>query len=115
MNLSAGLITDNKMIDYKMSELILNHLNYTLDDLSIYIGIPAENGEISHQLYYASSYSSCNLIGYVYHDNGLYYTAIGCDNYDNPDRAALDLISKQSVSIALAAIAQHQITTGDYI
>ena len=99
-----------------MSELILNHLNYTLQDLSLEYGdVAIENDEISHQLYYASSYSSCNLIGYVYHDNGLYHTAIGCDNYDNASQAALDLISKQSVSVALAAIAQHQLTTGDYI
>lgn len=73
-----------------MSELILDHLNYTLQDLSLEYGdVAIENGEISHQLYYASRYSTCNLIGYVYHDNELYYTAIGCDNYNNPYRAAL--------------------------
>jgi hypothetical protein len=84
-------------IDHLLADSILDRLGYTLQDLSLDYGdVVIENGEISHQLYYSSIYSTANIMGYVYHENNFYYTFTG-NNRSTPQEAALDLLDRETV------------------
>lgn len=103
------------MIDHKIASIILDELGFTLEDLSLKYGdMCIENGQISHQLYYASVYSSANIAAYIYHDNGIYYTSVGLNNFSTPQLAAIDMISESDCYYALNLFYARQLDL-DYI
>lgn len=102
-------------IDDKMAQSILDHLGYTLQDLSLEYGdVVLPNEDISHQLFYSSPYNSTELMGYVWIDNGLYYTSCGVLNHESPELAALELLSRHLVIDTAYAIELERATAPDY-
>lgn len=94
--LAASLLPKVK-IDHQMAQSILDNLGYTLQDLSLEYGdVVIPEGDISHQLYYGSTYNSANLIGYVNVENGIYW-ANPENNHKTAEQAALDLIAVSEV------------------
>jgi hypothetical protein len=81
-------------IDDRLAKSILNTLGYTLEDLSPIIS----GGDISHQLYRNNSF-----MGYVWSENGIYYTS-GENNYQTAERAAIDLLDARIVNEAIEQI-----------
>jgi hypothetical protein len=79
---------------FQFAQSVLDRLGMTLQDLSLDYGdVVIPSGDISHQLYYGSSYNACNLIGYVWIENGLYHTSItDAGNFLHPETAALSLL-----------------------
>jgi hypothetical protein len=101
-------------IDDKMAQSILDRLGYTLQDLSLEYGdVVIFDNDISHQLYYGSEFNSANLMGYVWVENGIYYTGTGI-NHKSPELAALDLIERNKVIDAAYAIELERVTALDY-
>jgi hypothetical protein len=87
-------LSENIRIDFQLAQSVLDRLGYILQDLSLDYGdVVIPSGDISHQLYYKSAYSDCNLIGYVWIENGLYHTAVlDAGNFLFPEAAALSLL-----------------------
>lgn len=99
--------------DHKMAASILDRLGYTLQDLSLEYGdVVVADGDISHQLYYGSEYSTANIIGYVWIECGIYYTRI--NNYRTPEEAAIELIPSVLVNQAKAEIEADRSMAVDY-
>ena len=92
-------------IDALAAQSILDKLGYSLQDLSEEFGdICVGDDDISHQLYRASIQSTCNLMGYVWMENGLYYvvrSANDLGNYRTPQQAALQLIDPKLIEECL--------------
>ena len=102
------------MIDSRIAEIILDELNFTLQDLSIMYGdVSIANGDISHQLYYESNYSTGNIYRYIYKDGDLYYTD-GLNNFTSPELAAIDCITESDRLYALNKYYSKQLNL-DYI
>jgi hypothetical protein len=87
----ATTATESISIDWRMADKILSRLGYNLDELNADSDYEPTNGAVSHQLHYPSSYNSCNIMGYIYCDNGIFYTN-GDNNYRHAEEAALELI-----------------------
>ena len=103
------------VIDDKMAQSILDHLGYTLQDLSLEYGdVVIPNEDISHQLFYSSPYNSAELVGYVWIDNGVYYTSCGVLNHKSPELAALELLPRHLVIDTAYAIEFSRATAPDY-
>jgi hypothetical protein len=101
-------------IDDKMAQSILDRLGYTLQDLALEYGdVVIFDNDISHQLYYGSEYNAANLMGYVWLENGIYYTGAGI-NHKSPELAALDLLERHLVVDTAYAIELERATAKDY-
>lgn len=110
----AQFDTVSVSIDTKMAESILDHLGYTLQDLSLDYGdVVIADNDISHQLYYGSNYSTVNLVGYVWIENDIYYTGSGI-NHKTAELAALDLIERHLVVDTAYAIELERMVAKDY-
>ena len=87
------LVSRYKMlIDHITACNVLENLGYSLDCIDI-----GANCDISHQLYYSSIYSSFNLLGYIYRENGIYYSGNGDTNCVSPEQAAILLLPNKLV------------------
>lgn len=104
-------------IDFKMADSIISELNCNLRDLSLEYGdVVISSGDISHELYYESSYNSHTLLGYVWVENDIYYTSIGNSNYHTPEQAAMDLLGTLATDARLVIEARKAaIDLPDYI
>lgn len=104
-------------IDFKMAESILDRLGYTLQDLSLEYGdVCIDRDDISHQLWYDSIDNSCNIMGYIYCENGVYYASEShWNNHRQPECAALDLLDRTIVEDARYAIETERATAVDYM
>jgi hypothetical protein len=100
---SATTATESISIDWRMADKILSHLGYTLNELNADSDYVPTNGAVSHQLHYPSSHNSANIMGYVYCDNGMFYTN-GDNNYRHAEEAALELVSADLVQDAYLLI-----------
>jgi hypothetical protein len=101
-------------IDYKMADCILDRLGCALEDLSIKYGdVIIPSGDITHQLYYGSDYSTANIMGYVWCENGIYFTG-GGGNHETPQQAAIELLDSLLVADCKLALQAHQATAIDY-
>lgn len=102
------------MIDSKIAAIILDELGFTLQDLSLEYGdVCIADGDISHQLYYESIYSSANVYRYIYKDGDIYYTD-GFNNFSSPELAALDCVTESDRIYALNRFYAKQLAV-DYI
>jgi hypothetical protein len=99
-----------------MAQSILDRLGYNLQDLSLDYGdVVIEDGEISHQLWYSSISSSCNIMGYVYQEHGLYYTSNAMSgNHRTAECAALDLLDREVVEYCRVLIELERAASPDY-
>jgi hypothetical protein len=86
-------------IDFQMAQSILDRLGYTLRDLSLEYGdVVIPHDDITHELHYPSHHNSHNIAGYIYCDNGIYYTSgEHWNNHRQPECAALDLLDRAVV------------------
>lgn len=105
--------TDSQ-IDARMAESILDELGYTLEDVSLSLGdVVIEDGDISHQLYYGTDYSTAQILGYVRVENGIYFTHL--NNYRSPEEAALELIPQFVIKGAIERIESRKSEMPDYM
>jgi hypothetical protein len=112
---SVSLTTDS--IDSQMAESILDRLGFSLQDLSLEYGdVVIPDNDISHQLFFSSNYNASTLMGYVWCENGVYYTSnvIG-GNHTHPAIAALDLLDRATVIDCLYTIELERAMAVDYI
>lgn len=101
-------------IDHQLAASIIDHLGFSLQDLSLDYGdVVIPSGDISHQLFYGSTYSDINLLGYIWVENGVYYVANG-GNHRSADQAALDLLPVDLVQDAATRILLERSTIPDY-
>jgi hypothetical protein len=116
MSLATLLLSDRiSAIDFKMAESILDRLGYSIEDLSLnYPDVVFENGEISHQLWYGSIASTCNIMGYICQCNGVYYVS-GNRNYATYQQAALELLNPNVVEDCRFAIELERSMAVDYM
>lgn len=111
---SVSLSTDS--IDHLMASSILDRLGMSLQDLSLEYGdVIIPDSDISHQLYYSSNYNASTLMGYIWCEQGIYYTSnvIG-GNHHSPEQAALDLLDRATVIDCLYAIELERAMAVDY-
>lgn len=102
-------------IDHQLAQSILDRLGYTLQDLSLDYGdVAIENNEISHQLWYDSAYSTCNIMGYIYQDREIYYVSGGM-NHRTPQQAALELLDRAAVENVALAIELERANAVEYV
>lgn len=115
MTLATLLLSDRiSMIDFKMAESILDRLGYSIEDLSLnHPDIAFENGEISHQVWYDSIDSTCNILGYIRQCNGVYYVS-GSRNYTTYQQAALELLNPTIVEECRYVIELKRAMATDY-
>lgn len=100
-------------IDFRMAESILDRLGYELDDLSLLNGdMVIEQGEISHQLHYASHHNAYNVAGHVWHENGLYY--VSSNNYKTAEEAALEHLDRALVERTYHQLVLERSLAKDY-
>jgi hypothetical protein len=78
-------------IDWNMASKILTRLGYILDELNADSDYEPTNGAVSHQLCYAAIDNATTVQGYIYCDNGIYFTD-GDNNYRHAEEAAMELI-----------------------
>lgn len=112
---SVSLTTDS--IDSQMAESILDRLGFSLQDLSLEFGnVVIPDGDISHQLFFSSNYNANTLYGYVWCEQGVYYTSnvIG-GNHRHPAIAALDLLDRATVIDCLYTISLERAMAVDYM
>lgn len=115
MSTSSQFDTTEVFIDDKMAQSILDRLGYTLQDLSLDYGdVVIPDGDISHQLYYGSEYSSTNLMGYIWVENDIYYVKTGAMNHLSPELAALELLPRHIVIDTAYQIQDERATAPDY-
>ena len=102
-------------INHILATDILETLGYDLEDLSLKYGdVVIPGGDISHQLLYQHKNGSTEVIGYVYIENGIYYTGKH-NNYVTAQQAALDLIDSKTVqNIAFALELERNSRTLEY-
>jgi hypothetical protein len=102
-------------IDDKMAQSILDRLGYTLQDLSLEYGdVVIPNEDICGQVFYSSPYNSAELVGYIWIDNGLYYTSCGVLNHKTMELAALELLPRHLVIDTAYAIELERVIAPDY-
>lgn len=104
-------------IDHLMASSILDRLGFTLQDLSLdYGNVIIPDSDISHQLYYSSNYNANTLMGYIWCEQGIYYTSnvIG-GNHQSPYVAALDLLDRATVIDCLYTIELERAMAVDYM
>lgn len=110
---AASISTDK--IDFQMAQAILDRLGYNLQDLALDYGdVVIPSGDISHQLWYGSIDNSCNLLGYIWIENDIYYTATG-GNHQHAECAALELLDPQAVRDCQLAIELERATAINYM
>lgn len=101
-------------VGHQLARSILDRLGYTLQDLGLDYGdVVIPSGDISHQLYYGSQHSSCNLMGYVWIENDIYYTDLG-GNRSSAEEAALDLLDAKIVENCRLKIEMERLLAVDY-
>jgi hypothetical protein len=111
----AASLQTTTAIDHRMADCILDRLGCTLEDLSIKYGdVIIPSGDITHQLYYGSNYSTANLLGYVWCENGVYFTGGGGGNHETPQQAAIELLDSLLVADCKLALEDHQATAVEY-
>lgn len=84
-------------IDSETASLIIAKLGFNLQDLEAEYGNVVCDEDISHQLIYKSEHNSCVIAGYVWYENGIYYTSSGNANFNTPQQAALELLKDSDV------------------
>lgn len=115
MPISSRFDTCEVFVDDKMAQSILDRLGYTLQDLSLEYGdVVIPDGDISHQLYYGSEYSSTNLMGYIWVENDIYYVKTGTMNHLSPELAALELLPRHIVIDTAYQIQDERMNSKDY-
>lgn len=116
MNTQSKTSTPTQPIDFQLAQSILDRLDFFLRDLSLEYGdvvIPQE--DITHELYYSSNYNSHNIAGYIYCENGIYYTAAHAwRNHKHPALAALELLERAVVEDARHVIELERAMAVDY-
>lgn len=115
--LAASVSLSTESIDSQMAESILDRLGFSLQDLSLEFGdVVIPDSDISHQLFYSSSYNASTLFGYIWCEQGIYYTSnvIG-GNHRSPYVAALDLLDRATVIDCLYTISLERAMAVDYM
>lgn len=103
-------------IDFQLAQSILDRLGYNLQDLSLDYGdVVIPSGDVSHQLWYDSIDNSCNIVGYIWVENDIYYTAPGYRNHKTAEQAALDLLDRTAVENCRLAIELERAIAIDYM
>jgi hypothetical protein len=104
------------MHDHLLAQSILDRLGYNLQDLSLEYGdVVIPDGDISHQLWYDSIDNSCNIMGYVWIENDLYYVSGGVGNHTTPECAALELLDPKVVAAYAVAIEAERDLQKEYV
>lgn len=103
-------------IDHKMAQSVLDELGYNIQDLSLEYGdVVIPSGDITHQVYYSSTRSDYELMGYIWCENDLYYVATNYyDSYRTPQEAAIQLLDKKVVAECVDRIQQRRDAAPDY-
>ena len=74
-----------------------------------------KRGDISHQLWFDNIDNPCALLGYVWLENGIYYTSTSPDNHATPQPAALDLLDSDMVRDCAFNIELERLMAKDYV
>lgn len=107
----AAPTTATKSINFQMASSILDRLGYELEEIDIH---GEGNGSgITHHLFYRSISSSCNILGYVNCENGIYYVN-PANNHRTAECAALELLDREVVEYCRVLIELERAASPDY-
>lgn len=109
---TTDTVTEVISIDFRMASKILSRLGYTLDELNADSDYEPTNGAVSHQLHYPTIHNSATILGYIYCDNGIFYT--NDNNYRHAEEAAMELIPDRLIYDAYLVI-NSEICDLDYM
>ena len=97
--------------DHRLASSILDHLGYTLRDLSLEYGdIVITHGDISHDLFWGNS-----LLGHVWTWGGDYHTSLNYSSRITAELAALDLLPSYEIEAAVKQLEINRALVPDYI